>query len=65
MSTKWIMILMPIIKMGIPYFVRYMETGSPLVYTWDSILYSVCDLLPYSIFSLGNYLFVLAGMIDF
>ena len=65
MTTKYIMIAVPLIKLSIPYFVRYMEYGNPFFFSWDSIIYSATEFLPYSFYTFANFLFVLAGFIDF
>lgn len=57
-------ILIVLFRLGIPYAVRFFETGNPIDLDYDGILYSVLE--PLSIFNIfANYSFVLGGLVDF
>lgn len=50
----------------IPYIVRWSEFGSPVAHFGsDSYVYSLLDYVFGSLFVLMNYIFVIAGLIDF
>ena len=55
------------VRIPIPYLIRYFQHKNIFHgFNWDSWLYSVFELLFSSMFLVSvNYLFVLAGLVDF
>ena len=64
-TLKHILIIVPLVKLSIPYLMRFKEYGNPAPFQWDGILYSVCEFFPFGIYSWANLYFVLAGFLDF
>ncbi len=65
--SPFICFLIAFLRMPIPYLVRYYEHKSAfyLFSRWDSWLYSVLESLLGTFIVALNFLFVLAGLIDF
>lgn len=58
--------LTTLLKLTIPYIIRYVEYGSAISgFNWTSWLYVGVETLVILLVQIPNYLFVYAGFIDF
>ncbi len=62
---KHALIILVILRLSIPYIARVFAYGTPFGFNWDSILYSVIEFIAYGTLSYMNFLFIIAGYIDF
>ncbi|TNV83568.1 hypothetical protein FGO68_gene6210 [Halteria grandinella] len=62
---KWVFLFV-FLRAIIPYIIRWAQFGSPVYgFGVDSYLYSLLDIIFGTLFLLMNYIFILAGLIDF